>query len=387
MSNSRRILILCVDHDDDIGSKTGIKTPIIGERSVREAAIHLLTMDPSEADANTMFEALRILNDLKKKNPYEEYEIAVVAGSTIGGIESDRKIADEVESIVKAFKANAAILVSDGYSDQAVAPIIQSFVPIISVRRFAVKHSETLETTWFILATYLKTILSDRRYSRWIIGLPGLIIVVFTVFSLLSMIYPGIPFLTYAQITILLIVGFALVFRGFGVDEAMTQAIRTVSKNPAILLNITSVITFISFIIIGIIQGLGRVTQVYAPDQIVSIEFILSHLNELSYIFINESITYIAIGLALFVIGRAAYFFVIKDERFWSSIPSLVTIFMLTEAVRRMIYMIIRLPESFFDPHIIQLIIWILLSIVSIAGITILIHKLKARYESILAGR
>ncbi|MEM4462207.1 MAG: hypothetical protein QW695_04990, partial [Candidatus Bathyarchaeia archaeon] len=163
--------------------------------------------------------------------------------------------------------------------------------------------------------------------------------------------------------------------------------IRTVSKNPAILLNITSVITFISFIIIGMIQGLGRITQVYAPDQVVNIEFILSHLNELSYTFINESITYIAIGLALFVIGRAAYFFVIRDERFWSSIPSLVTIFMLTEAVRRMIYMIIRLPESFFDPHIIQLIIWILLSIVSIASVTILIHKLKARYESILTER
>jgi hypothetical protein len=60
---------------------------------------------------------------------------------------------------------------------------------------------------------------------------------------------------------------------------------------------------------------------------------------------------------------------------------------MLAEAVRKAVYMIIRLPESFFDPHIMQLIIWILLSIASIAGVTVLTHKLKARYGHLLAGR
>jgi putative membrane protein len=384
---SRRIIILCVDHDDDVGRKTGIKTPIIGEDSIREAAIRLLMADPSEADANTMFEALKILNDLRGKSQDEEYEAAVIAGSMAGGVESDRKIAEEIENIVKNFKADAAILVSDGYSDQVVAPIIQSFVPIISVRRFAVKHSEALETTWFILLTYLKTVLSDKRYTRWFLGLPGIIIVVFTTFFLLSMIYPAIPFLTYAQIVTLLILGFALLVRGFGIDEVVTQAIQTVSRNPSILLNITSVIVFVSFIIIGVIQASGRIMRLYPPEQLSDINFLLSHLNELSYTFVDESTIYFAIGLSLFIIGRAAYFFITRDERFWGSIPSITTTFMLAEAVRKAVYMIIRLPESFFDPHIMQLIIWILLSIASIAGVTVLTHKLKARYGHLLAGR
>jgi putative membrane protein len=376
-----------VDHDDDVGRKTGIKTPIIGEDSIREAAIRLLMADPSEADANTMFEALKILNDLRGKSQDEEYEAAVIAGSMAGGVESDRKIAKEIENIVKNFKADAAILVSDGYSDQVVAPIIQSFVPIISVRRFAVKHSEALETTWFILLTYLKTVLSDKRYTRWFLGLPGIIIVVFTTFFLLSMIYPAIPFLTYAQIVTLLILGFALLVRGFGIDEVVTQAIQTVSRNPSILLNITSVIVFVSFIIIGVIQASGRIMRLYPPEQLSDINFLLSHLNELSYTFVDESTIYFAIGLSLFIIGRAAYFFITRDERFWGSIPSITTTFMLAEAVRKAVYMIIRLPESFFDPHIMQLIIWILLSIASIAGVTVLTHKLKARYGHLLAGR
>lgn len=387
MSGSKRIIVLCIDHDNDVGRKTGVATPIIGENSIREAAIRLLTADPSEADANTMFETLRILKSLREKNPDEEYEAAVVAGSTAGGVESDRKIAEEVENVVKAFKANAAILVSDGYSDQTVAPIIQSFVPIVSVRRFAVKHSETLETTWFILLTYLKTILSDERYAKWVLGLPGMIMVVFTTFFLLSTVYPTIPFLTYAQIITLFIIGSALLVRGFGVDEAVTQAIRTVSRNPSMLLNITSAVIFVSFIIIGVIRGLGRITQFYTLEQLSNIDFLLSHLNELSFAFINESLTYFAIGLTLFTVGRAAYFFVTRDERFWGSIPTITTIFMLAEAVRKVTYMTVQLPGSFFDPYLIQLIVWILLSIASIAGMTVLTHRLKARYGYLLTER
>ena len=55
----KRILILCVDRDDDLGKKAGIKTPVLGRDENLNAAIALALRDPEEADANAMFEGVR----------------------------------------------------------------------------------------------------------------------------------------------------------------------------------------------------------------------------------------------------------------------------------------------------------------------------------------
>jgi len=47
-----RLLILCVDRDDDIGLKTEEKTPILGRKENLNAAISLALKDPEEPDAN-----------------------------------------------------------------------------------------------------------------------------------------------------------------------------------------------------------------------------------------------------------------------------------------------------------------------------------------------
>ena len=66
-ASEERILILCVDRDGDIEAKTGIKTPIIGRKENLDAAIALALKDPEEADANAMFEAVRIYDSLEQK--------------------------------------------------------------------------------------------------------------------------------------------------------------------------------------------------------------------------------------------------------------------------------------------------------------------------------
>ncbi|MDH5747666.1 MAG: DUF373 family protein, partial [Candidatus Bathyarchaeota archaeon] len=77
-----RTLILCVDRDDDLGMKAGIKTPILGRKDNVNAAASLALRDPEEPDANAMFEAVRIYDNLKKgaKEQEEEYEVATIAG-------------------------------------------------------------------------------------------------------------------------------------------------------------------------------------------------------------------------------------------------------------------------------------------------------------------
>jgi len=54
-------LILCVDRDDDLGVRTRTKTPVLGRKENLDAAVNLALRDPEEADANAIFEAIRIL--------------------------------------------------------------------------------------------------------------------------------------------------------------------------------------------------------------------------------------------------------------------------------------------------------------------------------------
>ncbi len=65
-AKAERILVLCVDRDDDLGMKAGINTPVLGRKENVNAAASLALRDPEEADANAMFEAVRIYDNLKK---------------------------------------------------------------------------------------------------------------------------------------------------------------------------------------------------------------------------------------------------------------------------------------------------------------------------------
>ena len=61
---SRRTLILCIDGDDDIGQKANVETPILSRNSNLEAATKLAIADPEEADANAMFGAVKLYDNL-----------------------------------------------------------------------------------------------------------------------------------------------------------------------------------------------------------------------------------------------------------------------------------------------------------------------------------
>ena len=86
MESFKRILILCVDRDDDIGVKTGIKTPIIGRDVNVRAASELAVEDPEEADANSMFAAVKLYDTLSERGGEELYEVAVSLQNTISSI-------------------------------------------------------------------------------------------------------------------------------------------------------------------------------------------------------------------------------------------------------------------------------------------------------------
>jgi len=58
-STVRRLLVICVDRDDDVGEKTGIQTPVVGRNACIEAAQRLALEDPEDADINSIFAAIK----------------------------------------------------------------------------------------------------------------------------------------------------------------------------------------------------------------------------------------------------------------------------------------------------------------------------------------
>ena len=133
-SEQKRVLVLCVDRDGDLGAKAGVKTPVVGREDNISAAVSLALKDPEEPDANAMFEAVRIYDRLKAENrPEEVVEVATISGSELGGISADRKVVVELNDLLHSFEATEVILVSDGYSDEAVLPVVQSRVPVSAV--------------------------------------------------------------------------------------------------------------------------------------------------------------------------------------------------------------------------------------------------------------
>ena len=181
----RRILVLCVDRDNDLEAKAGIKTPLLGRDANVEAAVSLALKDPEEPDANAMFEAVRLNDRLQsEKKPEEIFEVATISGSESGGVSADRKLVAELNAIIDSFNANEVILVTDGYTDEAVLPLIESRVPVSSVRRIVIKHSESIEETAAVFTKYVKLLWENPRYSRVALGIPGILFLIWGILTI-----------------------------------------------------------------------------------------------------------------------------------------------------------------------------------------------------------
>ena len=85
-----KLLVICVDRDDDVGRKTGIPTPVVGRDSCINAAQRLALEDPEDADSNAIFFAVKTYEDLVSKG--YNVEVAVVTGVEKRGVQADEKI-------------------------------------------------------------------------------------------------------------------------------------------------------------------------------------------------------------------------------------------------------------------------------------------------------
>jgi len=249
-----RLLVICVDRDNDVGEKAGVVTPVVGRNACIEAAQKLALEDPEDADANSIFYAIKTYEDLARKG--YQVEVIVVAGVGDRGVQADEKIVREVKSVLEKFSANGAVIVSDGEDDESVIPIIQNVIPIVSVQRVVMKVSRSVEYSYAVFGKYLKMIAYDSKYSKFFLGVPGILLLIGgigTIFGYTQQIFA----------VLISILGGAFLIRAFDIDKAWS----TWSKpTPAGLIRMFTVVTGTIIILASTLSGFSAIhTNILDP--------------------------------------------------------------------------------------------------------------------------
>ncbi len=323
----KRILVLCVDRDGDLEAKAAIKTPLLGRTANLDGAVALALKDPEEPDANAMFEAVRLYDRLHdEKQPGEVFEVATISGTDLGGVNADRKLVTELNSLQESFNANEVILVSDGFSDEAVLPLVESRVPVSSVRRIVIKHSESIEETAAVFTKYVRLLVDNPRYSRMALGLPGILVFIFGVLWAINYFVPGAIY--WYGIAIVIVVGGFLLLKGFGVDRA-TKDFYHWAKDydpPALPIQISNytVIAGILCIAVSFYLGVANVFRnVPAP---VDAAGWLSATPLIATFFIKGLEDLLIVGVCIVLLGRSVRLYFERDTRLLRNVALIVSV-------------------------------------------------------------
>ncbi|KTG10690.1 hypothetical protein AUR64_05690 [Haloprofundus marisrubri] len=259
------LLVLCVDLDDDLGRKTGMKTPVVGRDAVEEAAVALATVDPEDSDVNVLFQGIHVHDDLVAEfeagdpDDAEEVEVAAVTGLNGNDVKANRAVGDEVDEVLASLQTGEnvrAVVITDGAQDESVLPVIRSRVPIDSVRRVVVRQAQDLESMYYTI----KQVLDDPE-TRGTILVP---------LGILLLIYPFVTIATLFDVAgatvlglISALLGLYVLFRGLGlerfVDDAAARARNILYAGRVTL--ITYVVAA-ALIMVGGAQGIETIRAV-----------------------------------------------------------------------------------------------------------------------------
>ncbi len=289
-----KYVVLCVDRDDDLGAKAKVQSPVVGRDAVVAAATKLALADPEEADANAVFASVKKYDELVAEGI--ECDVAVVCGEKDRGFAADRKVRREVEGLLKELNFVGIIFVSDGGDDEQVIPILQNIKPIVSVERVAVKYSQTVEETYLVLGRYLRMLIFDPRYSRWSLGVPGIVL-------LLAGILVVTNNLLAAQIATLLIIGGAAFVRGFNLDRTIAGLL---SRSPYGYIRLFSWVTSLLVILVGLATGyefMEAQAGVLVAEVSAQPSLFLTQGAELIGYFISGALLLVWAGIAIGAVG------------------------------------------------------------------------------------
>ncbi len=235
------ILVICIDKDDDIGVKAGVKSPVIGRAACLDAAARLGSADPEDSDTNTIFGGIQVYDQLRAEG--HNVELFCLAGHRDLGIKSDRAIASQLDDILLKYPTERAVLVTDGAEDESVLPILQSRLKIESVRRVVVKQAQNLESTYYII----KQLVNDPKVAKIIFIPIGLILLIYAI-----TVWAGHQELSLGAIA--LFIGGYFMYRGFGLDNLVGTFTYNLRRSFS-----ESKLTFVTYLISLILAVMGLI--------------------------------------------------------------------------------------------------------------------------------
>lgn len=259
-----RLLIICVDRDDDVGQKTGIQTPIVGRDACIEAAQRLALEDPEDADSNSIFSAIKTYEDLVSKG--YQAEVITVTGVVHKGVQADEKIIREIKQVLETFSASGAVIVSDGEDDETVVPIIQTILPIVSVQRVVMRVSRSVEYSYAMFGKYLKMIAYDPKYSKFFLGVPGVLLLIGGIATVMG-------YAAEIMAVLISILGGAFVIRAFDIDRAWANWTK---PTPSGFIRLFTLIAGVILMLSSVPAGIS-VVEIDAPSG----EDILAQMNNM----------------------------------------------------------------------------------------------------------
>ena len=283
-----KLLVICVDRDNDVGEKAGITTPVIGRDKCIEAAQRLALEDPEDADSNSIFSAIKTYEDLISKN--YQVEVVTIAGVKNRGIQADEKILRETKQVFEMFSAEGAVIVSDGEDDETVIPVIQNVLPVVSVQRVVMKVSRSVEYSYAVFGRYLKMIAYDSRYSKFFLGVPGILLLIggiATVFNYTAEIFA----------VLVSILGGAFLVRAFDVDKRWSSWSK---PTPMGFIRIFTMLAGILLLLGSIPSGINSVDpSMHESEEIINIITNKVIIGQ----FISGSLPILWIGMGSILVG------------------------------------------------------------------------------------
>jgi len=288
-TTANKLLVICIDRDDDLGRKTGISTPVVGRNACIEAAQRLALEDPEDADSNSIFFAVKTYEDLVSKG--YKAQVITVTGVENRGVQADEKVASEIKSVLKKFSANGAVIVSDGEDDEMVIPVIQNVIPVISVQRVVMQVSRTIEHSYAVFGKFLKLVMYNPKYSKFFLGVPGILLLI-----------GGIGAVTGYNVEIfavlITILGGAFLIRAFDIDKAWSNWAK---PTPEGFTRMFTLITGLILIAASVPAGITTVSPENIPSDLGIINLITDEV--VIGQFVSGMIPFLWIGLGTIFVG------------------------------------------------------------------------------------
>jgi len=332
-TTANKLLVICIDRDDDLGRKTGIPTPVVGRDACIEAAQRLALEDPEDADSNSIFFAVKTYEDLVSKG--YKAQVVTVTGVENRGVQADEKVASEIRSVLKKFSANGAVIVSDGEDDEMVIPVIQNIIPVISVQRVVMQVSRTIEHSYAVFGKFLKLVMYNPKYSKFFLGVPGILLLI-----------GGIGAVTgyNAEIFAVLvsILGGAFLIRAFDIDKAWANWAK---PTPEGFTRMFTLITGLILIAASVPAGITSVSAVYTSGN-VEIANLLTNEVVVGQ-FVSGMIPFLWIGLGTIFVGILFSNWLNRKLRHISDILRLIVLIALYPTVHQFTNILMYEESSF----------------------------------------